>query len=72
MDPSYATLVLGYLENELYSQVFNTMGEEIGHYVYNQSYCYINWPGEDKVRDNDRSTGRSNYNRRPFLGQGLR
>ena len=34
MAPSYATLVLGYLENELYSQVFNKMGEEIGHYVY--------------------------------------
>ena len=34
MAPSYATLVLGYLENELYSQVFNKMGEEIGHYFY--------------------------------------
>ena len=34
MAPSYATLVLGYLENELYSQVSNKMGEEIGHYVY--------------------------------------
>ena len=34
MAPSYATFVLGYLENELYSQVFNKMGEEIGHYVY--------------------------------------
>ena len=27
MAPSYATLVLGYLENELYSQVSNKMGE---------------------------------------------
>ena len=29
MAPSYAILVLGYLENELYSQVTNKMGEEI-------------------------------------------
>ena len=29
MAPSYATLALGYLENELYSQVTNKMGEEI-------------------------------------------
>ena len=34
MAPSYATLVLGYLENELYSQVSNKMGEGIGHNVY--------------------------------------
>ena len=29
MAPSYATLALGYLENELYSLVTNKMGEEI-------------------------------------------
>ena len=57
MAPSYATLVLGYLENELYSQVFNKMGEEIGHYVYSNwrrflDDCYINWPyGEDKLKE---------------------
>ena len=54
--PSYATLVLGYLENELYSQVSNKMGEEIGHYVYTNcrsflDHCHINWPyGEDKLK----------------------
>ena len=46
MAPSYATLVLGYLENELYSQVSNKMGEGIGHYVYKNwrrflDDCYI-------------------------------
>ena len=57
MAPSYATLVLGYLENELYSQVSNKMGEEIGHYVYTNwrrflDDCYINWPyGEDKLKE---------------------
>ena len=57
MAPSYATLVLGYLENELYSQVSNKMGEEIGHYVYTNRRrflddCYINWPyGEDKLKE---------------------
>ena len=57
MAPSYATLVLGYLENELYSQVSNKMAEEIGHYV-NTNWrrflddCYINWPyGEDKLKE---------------------
>ena len=56
-DSSYATLVLGYLENELYSQVFNKMGEEIDHYIYTNwrrflDDCYINWPyGEDKLRE---------------------
>ena len=57
MVPSYATLVLGYLENELYSQVSNKMGEEIGHYVYKNwrrflDDCYINWSyGEDKLKE---------------------
>ena len=57
MLPSYATLVLGYLENELYSQVSSKMGEEIGHYVYTNwrrflDDCYINWPnGEDKLKE---------------------
>ena len=57
MAPSYATLVLGYLENELFSQVSNKMGEEIGHYVYTNwrrflDDCYINWPyGEDKLKE---------------------
>ena len=57
MASSYATLVLGYLENELYSQVFNKMGEEIGHYVYTNwrrflDDCYINWRyGEDKLKE---------------------
>ena len=57
MAPSYATLVLGYLESELYSQVSNKMGEEIGHYVYTNwrrflDDCYINWPyGEDKLKE---------------------
>ena len=57
MAPSYATLVLGYLENELYSQVSHKMGEEIGHYVYTNwrrflDDCYINWPyGEDKLKE---------------------
>ena len=57
MAPSYATLVLGYLENELYSQVSNKMGEEIGHYVYTKwrtflDDCYMNWPyGEDKLKE---------------------
>ncbi|XP_022798954.1 tetratricopeptide repeat protein 28-like [Stylophora pistillata] len=51
MAPSYATLVLGYLENELYSQVSDKMGEEISHYVYTNwrrflDDCYINWPYE--------------------------
>ena len=49
MAPSYATLVLGYLENELYSQVSRKMGEETGHYIYKNwrrflDDCYINWP----------------------------
>ena len=54
---SCATLVLGYLENELYSQVSNKMGEEISHYVYANwirflDDCYINWPyGEDKLKE---------------------
>ena len=57
MAPSYATLVLGYLRNELYSQVSNKMGEEIGHYVYTNwrrflDDCYINWPYcEDKLKE---------------------
>ena len=57
MAPSYATLVLGYLENELYNQVTNKTGEEIDHYVYAnwKSFlddCYINWPyGEDKLKE---------------------
>ena len=57
MVPSYATLVLGYLENKLYSQVSNKMGEETGHYVYTNwrrflDDCYINWPyGEDKLKE---------------------
>ena len=57
MAPSYATLALGYLENELYSQVSSKMGEEIGHYVYTNwrrflDDCYINWPyGEDKLKE---------------------
>ena len=57
MAPSYATLVLGYLENELYRQVSNKMGEEISHYVYTNwrrflDDCYINWPyGEDKLKE---------------------
>ena len=57
MAPSYATLVLGYLENELYSQVSNKKGKEISHYVYANwrrflDDCYINWPyGEDKLED---------------------
>ena len=37
MAPSYATLVLAYLENELYSQVSNKMGEGIGHSMFTQS-----------------------------------
>ena len=57
MAPSYATLVLGYLENELYSQVSSKIGEEIGHYVHTNwrrflDDCYINWPyGEDKLKE---------------------
>ena len=57
MARSYATLVLGYLENELYSQVSNKMGEEISHYVYANwirflDDCYINWPySEDKLKE---------------------
>ena len=57
MAPSYATLVLGYLRNELYSQVSNKMAEEIGHYVYTNwrrflDDCYINWPYcEDKLKE---------------------
>ena len=57
MARSYATLVLGYLENELYSQVSNKMGEETSHYVYANwirflDDCYINWPyGEDKLKE---------------------
>ena len=57
MAPSYATLVLGDLENELYSQVSSKMGEEIGHYVYTNwrrflEDSYINWPyGEDKSKE---------------------
>ena len=58
MAPSYATLVLGYLENELYSQASNKMGEEIaGHYVYTNwrrflDDCYINWPySEEKLKE---------------------
>ena len=57
MDPRYATLVLGYLENELYSQASNKMGEELGHYVYTNwrrflDDCYINWPYvEDKLKE---------------------
>ena len=57
MGPSYATLVVGYLENELYSQVSNKMGDEIGHYVYTNwrrflDDCYINWPyDEDKLKE---------------------
>ena len=57
MAPSCATLVLGYLENELYSQVSNKMGEEIGHYVYTKwrtflDDCYMNWPyGEHKLKE---------------------
>ena len=53
--PSYATLVLGYLESKLYSQVADIMGREIGHYVYTNwrrflDDCYINWPyGGDKL-----------------------
>ena len=57
MAPSCATLVLGYLENELYSQVSSKMGEEIGYHVYTNwrrflDDCYINWPyGEDKLME---------------------
>ena len=60
MAPNYATLVLGYLENKLCSQVTDIMGEDIGHYVYTnwRSFlddCYINWPyGEDKLEELDR------------------
>ena len=52
---SYATLLLGYLENKLYSQVADIMGREIGHYVYTNwrrflDDCYINQPyGGDKL-----------------------
>ena len=55
MAPSYATLILGYLEKELYNQVSNKMGGEIGHYVDPNSRrflndCCINLPyGEDKL-----------------------
>ena len=57
MAPSYATLVRGYLENELYSQVSSKMGKEIGHYVSTNwrrflDDCYINWPyGEGKLKE---------------------
>ena len=57
MAPSYATLLLGYMENESNSQVSNKMGEEIGHYVYTNwrrflDDCYINCPyGEDKLKE---------------------
>ena len=57
MAPSYVTLVLGYLENEIYSQVTYKMGEQIGHYVDTNwrrflGDCYKNWPnGEDKLKE---------------------
>ena len=57
MAHSYATLVLGYLEKELYSQVSEKMGEETSHHVYTNwrgflDDCYINWPyGEKKLKE---------------------
>ena len=35
MAPSYATLVLGFLEQRLYGRVTDILGEEIGHYIHN-------------------------------------
>ena len=55
MAPSYATLVLGFLEQSLYGRVTDILGEEIGHYIHNNwkrflDDCYINWPyGEEKL-----------------------
>ena len=53
--PSYATLVLGFLEQSLYGRVSDILGEEIGRYIHNNwkrflDDCYINWPyGEEKL-----------------------
>ena len=49
MAPSYATLVLGFLEQSLYGRATDILGEEIGHYIHNNwkrflDDCYINWP----------------------------
>ena len=55
MAPSYATLVLGFLEQSLYGRVTDILGEEIGHYIHNNwkrflDDGYINWPyGEEKL-----------------------
>ena len=47
MAPSYATLVLGYLEDNMYQQANTIFGEEIGEYIKNNwlrylDDCYIN------------------------------
>ena len=55
MAPSYATLVLGFLEQSLYGRVTDILGEEIGHYIHKNwkrllDDCYINWPyGDEKL-----------------------
>lgn len=83
MAPSYATLVLGYLENKLYSEVADIMGREIGHYVYTNwrrflDDCYIKGPyGGNKLEQlqhilnsldsNIQLTGETSCKELPFL-----
>ena len=48
MAPSYATLVLGYLENTMYENTTTKFREEIGQYIKENwlrylDDCYINW-----------------------------
>ena len=55
MAPSYATLVLGYLETHLYEKVSKDMGVEVGTFVLGHwkrflDDCFIDWPyGELKL-----------------------
>ena len=56
MAPSYTTLVLGYLEENMYDQAMGLFGDMIGSYFKDNWFrylddCFINWIfGEDDLR----------------------
>ena len=56
MVPSYATLVLGYLEENRYDQAKGLFGDTMGSYIKDNWFrylddCFINWIfGEDDLR----------------------
>ena len=55
MAPTYATLVLGYLEHILYEQLLNSYGQEFASYVRQNSKrflddCFIIWNSDIHVK----------------------